>query len=294
MKIGLLVVQSDTSLDPAALAKRAEEVGFESFFVPEHVFIPVQSSSPAFRRDDSEGIPEFYAHIVDPFMALARASAVTSTIKLGTGICLVPEHNPLLLAKEVATLDRLSGGRFIFGVGAGWLQEETEIMGGDFPHRWTQVKESVLAMKELWTKDEAEYHGRYYDFPPVRSNPKPFQKPHPPIFLGGSAKNVFKRVVEWGDGWMPALPSLVELEQGRARINQLAAQVGRDPSSIEIHAFGRPGQFRNREAIKDLEHAGADRVTVWLEQTEGQAAERSVKPGGGCTCSHRDTESQSI
>jgi len=272
MKIGLMVVQSDTSLDPAALAKRAEEVGFESFFVPEHVFIPVQSTSAAFRRDESEGIPEFYAHIVDPFMALARASAVTSTIKLGTAICLVPEHNPLLLAKEVATLDRLSGGRFIFGVGAGWLQEETEIMGGDFPHRWTQVKDSVLAMKELWTKDEAEYHGRYYDFPPVRSNPKPVQKPYPPIFLGGSAKNVFKRVVEWGDGWMPALPSLEELEQGRARINELATQAGRDPSSIEIHAFGRPGQFRNREAIKNLEHAGADRVTVWLEQTEGAAA----------------------
>jgi len=272
MKIGLMVFQSDTSLDPAALAKRAEEVGFESFFVPEHVFIPVHSASAAFRRDASEGIPESYAHIVDPFMALARASAVTSTIKLGTGICLVPEHNPLLLAKEVATLDRLSGGRFIFGVGAGWLQEETEIMGGDFPHRWTQVKESVLAMKELWTKDEAEYHGRYYDFPPVRSNPKPVQKPHPPIFLGGSAKNVFKRVVEWGDGWMPALPSLEELEQGRAKIDELAAQAGRDPSSIEIHAFGRPGQFRDREAIKGLEHAGADRVTVWLEQTEGTAA----------------------
>ena len=272
MKIGLMVVQSDTSLDPAVLAKRAEDVGFESFFVPEHVFIPVHSTSAAFRRDETEGIPEFYAHIVDPFMALARASAVTSTIKLGTAICLVPEHNPLLLAKEVATLDRLSGGRFIFGVGAGWLQEETEIMGGDFPHRWTQVKDSVLAMKELWTKDEAEYHGRYYDFPPVRSNPKPVQKPHPPIFLGGSAKNVFKRVVEWGDGWMPALPSLVELEQGRAKINELAAQAGRDPSSIEIHAFGRPGQFRDREAIKGLEHAGADRVTVWLEQTEGTAA----------------------
>ena len=272
MKIGLMVVQSDTSLDPAVLAKRAEDVGFESFFVPEHVFIPVHSTSAAFRRDETEGIPEFYAHIVDPFMALARASAVTSTIKLGTAICLVPEHNPLLLAKEVATLDRLSGGRFIFGVGAGWLQEETEIMGGDFPHRWTQVKDSVLAMKELWTKDEAEYHGRYYDFPPVRSNPKPVQKPHPPIFLGGSAKNVFKRIVEWGDGWMPALPSLVELEQGRAKINELAAQAGRDPSSIEIHAFGRPGQFRDREAITDLGHAGADRETVWLEQTEGTGA----------------------
>ena len=272
MKIGLMVFQSDTSLDPVVLAKRAEDVGFESFFVPEHIFIPVHSTSQAYRRDASEGIPESYAHIIDPFMALARASAVTSKIKLGTGICLVPEHNPLMLAKQVATLDRASGGRFIFGVGAGWLQEETEIMGGDFPHRWTQVKDSVLAMKELWSKDEAEYHGRYYDFPPVRSNPKPVQKPHPPIFLGGSAKNVFKRVVEWGDGWMPALPSLAELEQGRGKLNELASKAGRDPSSIEIHAFGRPGQFRDKDAINDLAHAGADRVTVWLQQTEGVTA----------------------
>lgn len=218
MKIGLMVVPTDTSLDPAILAKRAEDVGFESFFVPEHVFIPVHTASPAYRRDASEGIPDFYAHIVDPFMALARASAVTNTIKLGTGICLVPEHNPLLLAKEVATLDRLSGGRFIFGVGAGWLKEETELLGGDFLHRWTQTKDAVLAMKELWSKEEPEYHGRYYDFPPVRSNPKPIQKPHPPIFLGGSAKNVFKRVVEWATAgcqlfhlwknWSKAGPSL--------------------------------------------------------------------------------------
>jgi alkanesulfonate monooxygenase SsuD/methylene tetrahydromethanopterin reductase-like flavin-dependent oxidoreductase (luciferase family) len=121
-------------------------------------------------------------------VALARASAVTKTIKLGTGICLIPERNPLLLAKEVATLDRLSGGRFIFGIGAGWLKEETEIMGGDFAHRWTQTKDAILAMKALWTQDEAEYHGQYYDFPRVRSFPKPAQKPHPPIFLGGSAK----------------------------------------------------------------------------------------------------------
>ena len=272
MKVGLFVFASDSSLDPGALAKRAEEVGFESFWVPEHCIIPVHTTLAPFRRSVEEGIPEPYSHIADPFMVLAMASAVTQHIKLGTGICLVPERNPLLLAKEVASLDHFSGGRFIFGIGAGWLKEETEIMGGDFPHRWSQTGESIMAMKELWTKDEAEYHGRYYDFPPVRSFPKPIQKPHPPIFLGGSAKNVFKRVVEWGDGWMPTLPSPEEVERGRTTLNELAAQAGRDPASIEILAFGRPGQFKDRQAIKDVELAGASRVTVWLEQTEGEDA----------------------
>ncbi|MEE8158739.1 MAG: LLM class F420-dependent oxidoreductase, partial [Dehalococcoidia bacterium] len=217
-------------------------------------------------------IPDSYGRIVDPFVALARASAVTSRIKLGTGICLVPEHNPLLLAKEIATLDHFSGGRFIFGIGAGWLQEETEIMGGDFSHRWTQTRESILAMKELWTKEEAEYHGRYYDFPPVRSFPKPSQQPHPPVFLGGNARNVFKRVVEWGDGWMPSRVSVEEIKRGRITLNELAAQAGRDPGSIEVIAFGQAGQFRDRESIKDLEEAGVDRLTIWLTHNEDTEA----------------------
>ena len=132
-------------------------------------------------------IPRVYADIVDPFIALARASAVTSTIKLGTGICLVPERNPLLLAKEVATLDMYSDGRFLFGIGAGWHREETEIMGGDFSHRWTQTREAILAMKELWTKVESEYHGEYYDFPPVYSFPRPSSARIPVSLVGWRA-----------------------------------------------------------------------------------------------------------
>ena len=124
-------------------------------------------------------------------------------MKLGTGIVLVPERNPLLLAKEVSTLDLFSGGRFLFGIGAGWLREETQIMGGDFDHRWAQVRESVLAMKELWTKPAAEFHGTYYDFPPVKSFPKPAQKPHPPVILGGAFPHAARRAVRYGDGWVP-------------------------------------------------------------------------------------------
>ena len=143
-------------------------------------------------------IPESYSHFTDPFIALARASAVTETLKLGTGIVLVPERNPLVMAKEISALDLFSGGRFLFGIGAGWHREETEIMGGDFDHRWTQVRESVQVMKKLWTLEEAEHHGTYYDFPPVKCYPKPAQKPHPPVILGGMARNVLQRVVAWG------------------------------------------------------------------------------------------------
>jgi probable F420-dependent oxidoreductase len=270
VKIGVFVFQTDDVLDPAVLAKRAEELGFESFWVPEHPIIPLRTSSP-YRGSADGSIPESYGRIVDPFIALARASAATQTIKLGTAICLVPERNPLLLAKEIATLDRFSGGRFLFGIGAGWLKEETEIMGGDFPHRWTQAREAIVAMKELWTKPEAEFHGKYYDFPPVRSFPKPAQQPHPPILVGGNAPNVLKRVVAWGDGWMPGRVSVADIRRGCATLRELAEQAGRDPMSLEVMAFGSAGQFRDRASIKEMEEAGARRATIWLTQTAGEA-----------------------
>ena len=153
------------------MAKKAEELGFESIWYAEHPAVPVESDSP-FPATGGE-IPWTYSHFTDPYIALARASGATSAIKLGTGITLVPERNPLLLAKEIASLDRFSGGRFLFGIGTGWLREETEIFGGDFEHRWTQTREALEVMKELWTKDEAEYHGKYFNFPPVKSYPKP-------------------------------------------------------------------------------------------------------------------------
>ena len=197
MNIGVSVPLPAYLVDVGAMARKAEELGFESFWCAEHPFIPVHTSSP-FPGSPDGVIPEEYSHFVDPFVALARASGTTSRIKLATGIVLVPERHPLVLAKEVSTLDLFSGGRFLFGIGAGWLREETQIMGGDFDHRWTQTRESVLAMKELWTKTDAEFHGKYYDFPPVRSYPKPVQKPHPPVLLGGGARNVLQRVVAWG------------------------------------------------------------------------------------------------
>ena len=264
MNIGISTFPTDYSTDIALLARWAEEMGFESLWVPEHPIIPVETSSPWPGSADGV-IPKAYADIVDPFVALGRASAVTSTIKLGTGICLVPERNPLLLAKEVATIDMYSSGRFLFGIGAGWLKEETEIMGGDFPHRWTQTREAILAMKSLWTEVESEYHGRYYDFPPVYSFPRSVQRPHPPVYLGGMARNVFKRIVEWGDGWMPNRVTPDDIRSGRQKLDALAVEAGRAPDSISISVFGQPA---DRDLISDLFDAGADRVMVPVETAD--------------------------
>jgi probable F420-dependent oxidoreductase len=270
MKIGVFLVATEHAADPAVVAKRAEELGFASFWVPEHPILPVHCSS-RYPGSPDGSIPAAAGIIADPFVALARASAVTSTIHLGTGVCLVPERNPLVLAKEIATLDHYAGGRFLFGIGAGWLKEETEIMGGDFAHRWTQTRDAILAMKELWTKSESEYHGRYYDFPAVRSFPKPAAKPHPPVLLGGSSKFVFKRIVEWGDGWLPTGVSLDGIQRGLATLNELAEKAGRDPRSLNIIAFGQPGQFTSREDVQALEKAGISHATIWLRRSQQEA-----------------------
>ena len=261
MNVGVFFAPPAYKVDPAAFARKAEELGFESIWYAEHPILPVHSASP-FPGTPDGVIPESYAHFADPFIALALASSVTSTIKLGTSIVLLPERNPLLLAKEISCLDLFSGGRFLFGIGTGWHREETEIMGGDFDHRWTQAREAIQVMKELWTKSEAEFHGRYYDFPPVKSYPKPAQKPHPPVILGGKAKNVLKRVVSWGDGWLPNRVDPPEIEESRASLDKLAKEAGRDPSSISVSPFQQPGDLDRIRAFHD---AGADRVVVSLD-----------------------------
>ncbi len=281
MNVGVAVPLPAYLVDVGAMAGKAEALGFESFWCAEHPFIPVRSAS-RFPGSDDGVIPESYSHFVDPFVALARASGTTTRIKLGTGIVLVPERHPLLLAKEVSTLDHFSGGRFLFGIGAGWLREETEIMGGDFDHRWTQTRESVLAMKELWTKPEAEFHGRYYNFPPVRSYPKPAQKPHPPVILGGGAKRVLERVVAWGDGWLPNRTTPDQLRESRATLDRLAKDAGRDPGAITISVHGQPA---DRDLIRRLLDAGANRVivrpaTVKTDAEMGAELERIAKTVG--------------
>jgi probable F420-dependent oxidoreductase len=267
MKIGITMFPTRHPVDVAVVAQQAEALGFDSLWVGEHPIMPVQSPSPFPGSPDGK-IPDSYSWFVDPFVTLARASAVTTTLKLGTGITLVPERHPLLLAKEIATLDYFSKGRFIFGIGAGWNKEETEIMGGTFAHRWTQTREAIEAMQALWANEAAEYHGTYYDFPLVRSFPRPVQRPHPPIFLGGSARQVFQRTVAYGNGWMPTRSTPESIKQGRAVLNELATHAGRDPKSIAILAYIAP---RDRASLQALEEAGADAAAVMLT-SESEAA----------------------
>ena len=268
MNIGVSIPLPAYKVDPGFIARTAEALGFESLWCAEHPIMPVHSSS-RFPGSADGVIPESYSHFVDPFVALARASGTTTRLKLGTGITLVPERNPLLLAKEISTLDLFSGGRFLFGIGTGWHREETTIMGGDFDHRWTQTREAILVMKELWTKAEAEYHGKYYDFPLVRSYPKPAQKPHPPVILGGHAKTVLERIAEWGDGWLPNRTTPEAVEAARAKLDTLAKQAGRDPKSISISVFGQPP---DRDLARRFHDAGADRVIIRPPTSETEAA----------------------
>ena len=268
MDIGLNMSISTNSIDVADIAAKADAMGFESIWLPEHPIMPVNPASKYPGSPDGS-IPDYMSDMADPYIGLARASAVTTNIKLGTGITLLPERNPLVLAGAISSLDRFSGGRFILGIGAGWLREETEIMGGDFDHRWTQTREAIEVMRALWTQDSAEYHGRYYDFPPVQCNPKPAQAGGPPVILGGNARNVFRRVAHWGDGWMPTAASPEQIAAGRAAIDELAEASGRDPAAINITVFGQPA---DRELIDRFADAGANRVIIRLPDTGSPAA----------------------
>ncbi len=260
MDIGVFASLSAEAVDVAELAKRVEAAGFESFWMPEHPVMPVHTTSK-YRGTPDGSVPPYMYNMVDPYMALSRASAVTSTIKLGTSISLIPERNPLILAKVIATLDHYSNGRFILGVGAGWHREETTIMGGNFDHRWTQTRENIQAMKELWTKEQAEFHGTYVDFPPVYCDPKPVQKPNPPVLLGGGAPNLFRRIVGWADGWLPAGASVEQVKAGRATLDELADAAGRDPAGFQVTVFNVPG---DRDTLQQYAEAGADRVILSL------------------------------
>jgi probable F420-dependent oxidoreductase len=273
MNIGLSLFSGRQPIDAAVVAQKAEALGFDSLWLGEHPVMPVHSTTPA-PGSSGGSIPDFYSRLVDPFVALARASAVTTRLKLGTGITLIPERNPLLLAKEVATLDYFSKGRFLFGIGAGWNKEETEIMGGNFAHRWTQTQEAIEAMKALWTNEAAEYHGTYYDFPLVRSFPRPVQQPHPPIFLGGVAPQVFKRIVAYGNGWMPTRSTPELIRQGRAVLNELAVEAGRDPKSIMVLAYIAPAERTQLEALAE---AGADAAVVRFESASEAAVPTALE-----------------
>ena len=235
MKLGVFHFNTEYSIRADELAIAAEERGFESLWFPEHTHIP---ASRLTAWPGKGPLPREYVHMSDPFVSAAAAAVVTKTIKLGTGICLIIEHDPLALAKTVATVDRLSNGRFLFGVGAGWNREEMENHGTPYDKRWKVLEERVKAMKALWTQEEASFHGDYVNFDKVWSYPKPLQRPHPPVILGtfGSSWGR-KRVAEFGDGWIPIDIFHRDLKQDIDDLHLRLRDNGREPSQVQISMF---------------------------------------------------------
>jgi probable F420-dependent oxidoreductase len=271
MKYGCYIFATDYSVRPDELARVLEDRGFESFWVPEHTHIPAGRQSP---WPGGAPLPREYWHTLDPFVALGAAAAVTSRIKLGTGICLVIERDPITLAKEVASLDWLSRGRVLFGVGGGWNAEEMGHHGTDFASRWTVLRERIAAMKAIWERDEAEYHGKYVNFDRLWSYPKPVQKPHPPILMGGTGPHARQRAAEFDGHWMP-ISSRDPIDEGLADLRARAAKLGRDPATVTVSLFGaKPDEaklatWRDQgveRAIFTLPSAGRDTVLPLVDR----------------------------
>jgi probable F420-dependent oxidoreductase len=266
MDFGVAIFPTDETIMPARVARFAEERGFESLFFPEHTHIPTARETPW--RGGAE-LPRHYWRVLDPFVSLASAAAATTRLRLGTGVCLVIQRDPIVTAKEVATLDLLSGGRFEFGVGAGWNRGEIENHGTDFKRRFTIMRERIEAMQAIWTQEAASYHGRFVDFESIASWPKPVQRPYPPVLVGGDGPTVLDRVLAYGDAWMP------ESEEGlAARIAELqrrAQAVGRP--RIPVTYFGAE---RNAAAAARLVEAGVDRILFYLPSSEAGVVERSI------------------
>jgi probable F420-dependent oxidoreductase len=264
MKIGISMLLTEKTGNAGAIAREAESLGFESFWVAEHLVMPVSYSTWYARGKDGK-VPEFYASLIDPFIALATAAATTTTIKLGTGICLLPERNVIETAKAVASLDLYSGGRFIFGVGAGWFPEEAAIMGVDFKRRWLHLRESVEALRELWTKEEASYNGEIIKFPAVRLHPKPVQKPGPPIILGAhDPKHALRRVARYADGWCPGGLTPAQAGEYIPQIRTMAREFGRDPDKLEFSVLQMAASITgpSDEMIAQYREAGVTRIVV--------------------------------
>jgi probable F420-dependent oxidoreductase len=271
MKYGVFQFATDYAMAIDELARATEERGFESLFVPEHTHIPKSRQSPWPGGGD---LPREYWHTLDPFVSLAVAAAVTSRLKLGTGICLVIERDPITLAKEVASLDHVSRGRLLFGIGGGWNAEEMEHHGTDFATRWALLRERIAAMKAIWTQDEPEYHGKFVNFDPIWSWPKPVQKPHPPILMGGAGDHARQRAVDFDGHWMPVV-SREDVGEGLADLRRRAERAGRDPATVTLTMFGarpdekRLGAWRDlgvERVVFPLPSAGRDQVLPLLDQ----------------------------
>jgi len=268
MLFGAAMFFTDYSMGAGELARVLEARGFESIWAPEHSHIPVSRTSPFPSGGD---LPKQYYDAMDPFVSLTAAAAVTRSLKLGTGVCLVAQRDPIQTAKLVASLDQVSNGRFLFGVGGGWNAEEMADHGTAFKTRFKLMRERIEAMKEIWTKSKPEYHGEMVDFPPMMVWPKPMQQPHPPVIVGGMFPHAARRALRYGDGWIPhsRRPEYEDVTDFLPHFRQMAAEVGRDPASVPITVWGiQPDSDR----IKRYQDQGVARVVVSLPAAQADAA----------------------
>jgi probable F420-dependent oxidoreductase len=260
MHIGAVMFFTEQAMRPAALGRALEERGFESLWVPEHTHIPVLEGSIG---GPYGALIRPYYDIMDPFLALNAAATVTTKLKVGTGVCLVNQRDPIVTAKLVSTIDVLSEGRFLFGVGNGWLREEIENHGTKFATRHQVARERIEAMQAIWTQDAPEYQGKYVAFGPINQWPKPVQKPHPPIIVGGMLEYAGPRAIRYGDGWIPRVDRLDRDDLGAqvARFRAMAREAGRDPATLSINLFRVPTDIDQLRYSQDL---GIDRVVFSL------------------------------
>jgi probable F420-dependent oxidoreductase len=254
MLAGVYYFPTDYGIDISELARALEERGYDALFVCEHTHIPISRRTPF---PGGGELPKKYKHTYDPFVALSFAAAATRKLKLGTGIALVPQREPIVTAKTVASLDRLSNGRFIFAIGGGWNVDEMENHGTRYANRFKLLRERVLAMKALWMQEEAQFHGEFVNFDPVWMYPKPVQHPHPPVLIGGESDHTIKRVVEFGDGWFPRPRNAWEPRAAMARLKRAAEAAGRDPATLPVTVFAAPA---DRDKLAPYREAGIHRV----------------------------------
>ncbi len=258
MKIGVSMFATAYAIRIDDLAREVEARGFDSLFVPEHTHIPTSRRSP---WPGGAELPKEYWHTLDPFVALTAAAAATKTLRIGTGICLLTEHDPLVAAKAAASVDVLSGGRLELGIGAGWNAEEMENHGTAFATRFRVMSERARAIKTLWTEDEPSFHGEFVHFDPVWCFPKPVQKPNPPILIGGESIHTLRRVAQFGDGWLPRARGGFDAEQGVARLRAAAESAERDVAELSISVFGAPADAATLDRYRQ---AGIDRAIFGL------------------------------
>lgn len=272
MDVGVLMFVTPRALGVTELARACEERGLESLWVPEHPVVPARYETRYPLSADGK-LPRPYTELPDCFATLAAAAAATTRLRVGTGICLVPERDPLLTAHQVATVDWLSGGRFLFGIGAGWLREEMDLFTSHFPHRFAFMREAVAAMRTLWSGEARGFDGTWVKFPPAVCLPRPVQRPHPPVILGGMGPNVLRRVATWGDGWMPIAVPPDAVAAARTELAPLARERGRDPGALTISVMiGAPPGMEDpaldmlpgRDVVGAYANAGADRLVVSL------------------------------